>query len=92
MNVTDLKKIEEDLIKKESMMGEVGSWWSNVASLKISELNYLQEKLQEKWDDQLAARFEKIQTDLKYLFMKSEFEQREINKFEKNRAGQECFA
>lgn len=64
------------------MLSKVENWWGRQMSIRISEFNFLQEKLTETWDEQKAERMNKLQSEINELLRRSTFEQNEIKKYE----------
>ena len=76
----DLNKEEEKLAMQGEMLNEIESWWSLKIGIKVSEFNYLQECLLNKWDEDKFKRAEELQADISFLLKKKNFELKEQEK------------
>ncbi len=78
-----LKEQGNYLMEVNSMFEETSNFWANQMMLKVSELNYLMNKLQEDFSDSLMERANKVQDEIQNLDKKRQFELRELDKFTK---------
>lgn len=77
-----IEEQEEELIAQRELLDSTEYWWTNKIGIKISEFNYLQECLLNKWDDDKFNRAEKLQTDINFLLKKKNFELKEQEKYQ----------
>lgn len=81
----NIKEQEEKLMLGGAMLEATCNWWAREIQMRISKFQFLQEKLIEKWDDKMAQECSELQIAINHLQKKSEWEQKESNKFSEQR-------
>jgi hypothetical protein len=81
MDNKDLNLQAEKLKMQGEMLDIVEEWWAQLIGLKISEYNFLKEKLLNKWDEITSNRMNQLEKDIEHLQKKSNWEQKEIFKY-----------
>jgi hypothetical protein len=83
-----LKEEEDRLNERERLLNETQVFWSNLIQLKMSEFNFVAEKLKENYSGENYQRLEILTKQLRHLDQKRDFELKEYNKLQ---AEQETF-
>lgn len=82
MDNNELNNKAEQLRMQGDILHTVEEWWSVEISLKISEHNYLKQKLANTWNEQDFNRMSQLERDIEHLQKKSTWELKEVSKYE----------
>ena len=85
MKQTDLAKMEEKIVLWRDALTETGQWWKKTMQEKISEYELIKKEMEKVGhvSEEIEERSAQLENEIKSLVLKSEWELKEIFKFEK---------